>query len=97
MLINYLKYYVSLVCVVQYEPSSLPLCSASLVCFPNDMEYGRVWVMLGRVVASLHDILTSLGFDLVSPPRITLTNPKGVVLLADTGLRACFSRATLET
>ena len=63
----------------------LPFCSASLVCFPS---------------GKLHEILTwhALGLDLVRacPPRITLTNPKGVVLLADTGLRACFSRATLE-
>lgn len=62
-------------------------------------ERHGVWTCMGSARESgcktWHPDLT--GFDLVSPARITLTNPKGVVLLADTGLRACFSRATLET
>lgn len=81
MLINHLKYYVSLVCVVQYEPSSLPFFSASLVCFPNDTEYGHVWVMLGRVVASLHDILPSPGSIWLALQGSRLPIPKELYFL----------------
>lgn len=81
LLINHLKYYVSLVCVVQYEPSSLPFFSASLVCFPNDTEYGHVWVMLGRVVASLHDILTSPGSIWLALQGSRLPIPKELYFL----------------
>lgn len=66
--------------IVQYEPSSLPFCSASLVCFPNDMEYGHVWVVLGRVVAR-HDILTSRGSIWLALQGSRLPIPKELYFL----------------